>query len=241
MSIFDNKRAALFDLGGTLIEFETRPWEELERDAMARCHSFLSDRGFDIPSAEELAGDFTLFHAAKRLEIKTHNREVVFDLRCAEFLSGYSIDLGSMIAEFSRRFYEPISEQLKSIDGNADLLRFVKKKGMRIGLVSNSPFPASWHRDEMKRFGILEFFDYTVFSSDIGLRKPHHAIFRECLKALGASAQDAVHIGDRPTEDVAGANGMGITSVLIRRADRTLPDGVKPSLIVDDLRDLMDQ
>ena len=70
MSIFDNKRAILFDLGGTLIEFENEPWENLERIGMKRCHSTLQHYGFDIPDADDFAEIFVEFHTDKWKEIK---------------------------------------------------------------------------------------------------------------------------------------------------------------------------
>jgi putative hydrolase of the HAD superfamily len=45
--------------------------------------------------------------------------------------------------------------------------------------------------------------------------KPHAAIFRAALGALGVSADRALHVGDRPLADVAGAQGVGMRAVLI--------------------------
>lgn len=239
MGLFDSKRAVIFDLGGTLIEFENEPWDKLERNGMKTCHRFLVEHGFDIPSANEFADLFVDYRAKKWEEIKKDNVEVLFHKLCAEFIANYSIDLGDAIHEFVKVFYSSVTEQLQLKDGSLEALEFVKGRMLKIGLVSNSPFPADWHREEMKRFGIYKYFDYTLFSSEFGMRKPDAAMFSDCLSFLGVEPREAIHIGDRPTEDIAGAQAAGIRSVLVRREDRHLPEHIKPDFTIDNLRELL--
>ena len=87
-------------------------------------------------------------------------------------------------------------------------------------------FPARWHLDEMNRFGIDGYFDITVFSLDHGMRKPDESIFLDCLDSQGVSPSEAFHVGDRPIEDIGGANKLGITSVMIKRPDLNCPDDI---------------
>jgi len=47
--------------------------------------------------------------------------------------------------------------------------------------------------------------------------KPDPAIFRIALRALGASANAVVHVGDDPIADVQGARATGLRAVLVRR------------------------
>ncbi len=241
MSLFDDKRAVIFDLGGTLIEFESERWDELERKGMRNCYEFLSRNGFDLPDAEEMADRFVEYHQQKWEVIQKDHKEVTFDRLGAEFLSGYDIDLGDAISDFVRAFYAPISELVHRMDGAIETLEFVKASGLKIGLVSNTGFPAEWHRDEMRRFEIYDYFDYTVFSSEFGIRKPDPSMFRDCLGKLGVDAGEAAYVGDRPYEDISGAKNIGITSVLIRRPDREMLSQFKPDIIIDNLKELVSQ
>ncbi len=239
MSIFDNRKALLLDLGGTLIEFEGEPWAELERRSMRVAHKFLLERGFPLPEADAFADEFVAFHTAKWPEIGRTHVELSFDDICNEFLVSKGVGLDRDLRLFTETFYAPISEQLRPIEGGIELISAAKDRGLRVGLVSNSPFPGEWHRREMDRFGLLSLFDYTVFSSEFGRRKPHGSIFTECLGKLGVDAKGAVHVGDRPAEDVVGAQSVGAAAVLIRRPDRVLSDGIKPDYIVDRLKDIV--
>jgi len=240
LSLFDNLNAVLFDLGGTLIEFENQPWDGLERMGMRAAFDALNLESKIEVSASSFADGYVEFHKKKWIEIKKDNVEQSIESLCGEYLRGLGYDPGAGIREFVETFYRPISEQLRLIDGALELLTEVRARGLKIGLVSNSPFEGDQHRSEMSRFGILEYFDYTVFSSDFGMRKPNRSIFMDCVGKLGVAPSRSVHIGDRPTEDTIGAQACGIETVLIRRHDRVLPETIKPDYIVDRLEEILE-
>jgi putative hydrolase of the HAD superfamily len=77
--------------------------------------------------------------------------------------------------------------------------------------------------------GIAQRIDFAVFSSEVGKRKPHPAIFERALDALGVAPGEAMFVGDRLYEDVRGANEVGMTSVqaVWFRADEH-PEGGEP-------------
>jgi putative hydrolase of the HAD superfamily len=51
-----------------------------------------------------------------------------------------------------------------------------------------------------------------VFSSEVGWRKPHPAIFERALDALGVAAGEALFVGDKLATDVAGAAALGMAT-----------------------------
>jgi putative hydrolase of the HAD superfamily len=93
------------------------------------------------------------------------------------------------------------------------LLEALRERGLKLGLVSNA-FDPGWllHRD-LEQMGLAERLDFAVFSSEVGKRKPHPAIFEWALEALDVEATDAVFVGDRLYEDVRGAGELGMTTV----------------------------
>ena len=109
------------------------------------------------------------------------------------------------------------------------LLDALRERGLKLGLVSNA-FDPAWllHRD-LELMGLAERLDVAVFSSEVGLRKPHPAIFERALEAVGVPAENALFVGDRTFEDVRGAAELGMTTVqaLWFRADEH-PDGAEP-------------
>jgi len=109
------------------------------------------------------------------------------------------------------------------------LLEALRERGLKLGLVSNA-FDPGWllHRD-LEQMGLAERLDFAVFSSEVGKRKPHPAIFERALEALEVAPADSVFVGDRLLEDVRGAGELGMTTVqaLWFRADEH-PEGGEP-------------
>ncbi|HEX7298347.1 MAG TPA: HAD family hydrolase, partial [Solirubrobacteraceae bacterium] len=65
-----------------------------------------------------------------------------------------------------------------------------------------------------------------VISAELGVGKPHAAIFRAALERLG-TAGPALHVGDSIEADVAGARAAGLEAVLVVRDGAAAPDGVR--------------
>ena len=90
------------------------------------------------------------------------------------------------------------------------LLETLRGRGLRLGLVSNAVDPP-WllHRD-LERYGVAERLDAAVFSSEVGWRKPHPAIFECALADLGVEPGRALFVGDSLVNDVGGAAALGM-------------------------------
>ena len=93
-----------------------------------------------------------------------------------------------------------------------ELLDTLRGRGLRLGLVSNALDPP-WllHRD-LAEFGVAGRLDAAVFSSEVGWRKPHRAIFERALALLGADPDRTLMVGDRLREDVGGAAALGMAT-----------------------------
>ena len=90
------------------------------------------------------------------------------------------------------------------------LLEALRERGLRLGLVSNAiDPPALLHRD-LERLGVAQRLDVAVFSSEVGWRKPHPAIFERALGELGAEPARTLFVGDNLVNDVGGAAALGM-------------------------------
>ena len=85
-----------------------------------------------------------------------------------------------------------------------------------MGLVSNMHLQADLMRADLAALGLDRFLSATVFSSEVGWRKPDARIFTAALKRLGVEAEEAVFVGDRLRDDIAGARAVGMRTVLTR-------------------------
>lgn len=98
--------------------------------------------------------------------------------------------------------------------------------GLRLAVVSNWDCSLPGVLAEV---GIAGRFDVVAVSALAGAAKPDPAIFHHALRALGTPPAAAIHCGDLPHADCAGARRAGIRGVLLDRAG-TLPPGQCPRI-----------
>lgn len=217
--------AVLFDWGDTLMQFAYSP--EL---VAAGHHAGLAAIGRDdLPHAGEVTERFReeyepLFWVPGTIE------EIEYPGLVRRLLADFGVEIDDealgRFLEAEHRAWDPARILAAHTH---PLLESLRALGLRLGLVSNA-FDPGWllHRD-LEQMGLAERLDFSVFSSEIGMRKPHPAIFERALEALEVDAEHALFVGDRLYEDVRGAAEVGMTTVqaLWFRADEH-PDGAEP-------------
>jgi putative hydrolase of the HAD superfamily len=102
------------------------------------------------------------------------------------------------------------------------LLRELRRRGLRLGLLSNTHWPREWHERILARDGVRDLFDARVYTSELRHTKPHAEAFRAVLDPLGVAPGEALMVGDRPYDDISGAQALGMRTVL-------LPNDLVPS------------
>jgi putative hydrolase of the HAD superfamily len=106
------------------------------------------------------------------------------------------------------------SLQFRTFEDVEPALTAWRRRGLRLVVASN--WDVSLH-EVLDRLGIAPLLDAIVTSAEVGARKPATAVFERALALAGCEAREAVHVGDSPSEDVAGALAAGIAPVLIAR------------------------
>jgi putative hydrolase of the HAD superfamily len=104
-------------------------------------------------------------------------------------------------------------------DAMVEAVRKVKASGTPTGLISNSWGGTSY--DRVADPG--ELFDVMVISGEVGLNKPEPAIFRLGAEKLGVALAECVFVDDL-RENCEGAEAVGMTAILHRGAEETLPE-----------------
>jgi len=115
----------------------------------------------------------------------------------------------------------------KVFDDVVPVLSALRDAGARLAVVSNwdSGLPAL-----LTHLGLASWFDTIVVSHLEGIEKPHPELFRRAVARLNGTPGDALHVGDVPELDRAGAMAAGIASVIVDRrgrlpaSDEALPD-----------------
>ena len=94
---------------------------------------------------------------------------------------------------------------------------------------------------EIEKMDIGQFFKKSFYSADIGVAKPHPAIFKSAIDYLGVESREIIHIGDDPINDVIGAHKAGMDTIWLNRNDEVWPKGLsEPTYTVNNLSEVTD-
>jgi putative hydrolase of the HAD superfamily len=107
---------------------------------------------------------------------------------------------------------------LREDDRMLDAVRRARAAGIRTGLVSNSMGAGRYDRSTFPQL-----FDGVVISGEVGLHKPQPEIFLLGAERAGVAAEDCVFVDDL-RENCEGAEAVGMTAVLHRGAETTVPE-----------------
>jgi putative hydrolase of the HAD superfamily len=90
------------------------------------------------------------------------------------------------------------------------VLRELKKRGLKIGLVSNAARSSRTYRRMLNSYGIGKYFDSMTISCEVGYLKPAREIFHDAAVKLSVEPHEAIHVGDLFKADVVGAVSFGM-------------------------------
>ncbi len=129
--------------------------------------------------------------------------------------------------EMFRQLVRNERSKLKMYEETHLALATLKRAGCRMGIVSNLwPFPVNAIFDRHK---LASYFEHTVFSFEVGARKPDRVIFLDACSRFNVEPGRCLMIGDSLSSDIAGANSVGMPAAVIVRTGEVpaaLPEGV---------------
>ncbi|WP_439850197.1 HAD family hydrolase [Pseudomonas syringae] len=79
-------------------------------------------------------------------------------------------------------------------------------KTFTLGVITNG-------NADVRRLGLADYFAFALCAEDLGIGKPDPAPFLEALRRGNADASVAVHVGDHPSDDIAGAQQAGMRAI----------------------------
>src|SRR5215469_10214693 len=217
-------RAVIFDWGGTLTPWHTIDHDALWLDVCAR--HFPADRAASVADAIR-AAEFALWRQCETVQ-QSATMDIVLER------AGITAD-EALLATYYRAF-EP---HTYTDPEAAPLLRELRGRDIRVGVLSNTMWPRSAHELVFRRDEVFDLIDAAVYSSEIPWTKPHPEAFRAAMAAVGVSDPAAcVFVGDRPYDDIYGAKRLGMRAVLIPNSEVPAHEGVVPDAVITRLAEL---
>lgn len=193
----------LFDVDGTLLDY-------------SRCAAMAIDRTADKmkltlpPTAHEdfFSVNADLWRRSERVEI---DRYRLYAMRFQMLFDAWKIKADGVA--FEKVYQQEMGKTHVPVDGAADLLSYLYGK-YTLCVASNANL--AFQCERLRCAGFLGYFSKFFCADTPGEEKPTARFFDNCLAAFpGIDRRRVLMIGDSPTADVEGAEGVGIDACWI--------------------------
>jgi len=201
-------RAVVFDLWGTLVRW---PLE----DARLLRERWATRLGVSAERLDEL------WYQAGAYEQRESGPLLPF-LSSIRAAAGSNVD----VSEFLDWRVDLARQSLVSDQETVEALRELRRRRVRLALISNCTEDVAIVWPETP---FAPLFDAAIFSATAGFMKPDRRIYELACTEVGAEPSDCLFVGDGANDELAGAQRVGMTSVLIHG------EGEEP--MWEDLRD----
>jgi putative hydrolase of the HAD superfamily len=217
--------AVIFDWGGTLT-----PWHSVDHENL-----WLTVCARHYPAAEAAAAATAARAAEMELWRLAESAQQSSTLDAVFARAGVTAPAGLLDS-----YYEAWDPHTFTDPEASPLLRELRRRGIKIGVLSNTMWPRAAHERIFIRDEIFDLIDGAVYSSEIPWVKPHPEAFRAAMRAVGVTdPAGCVFVGDRPYDDVHGAQSVGMRAVLVPNSDVPAFSEVQPDAVIARLADLL--
>jgi putative hydrolase of the HAD superfamily len=225
-------RAVVFDWGGTLAEFVSAELVDAWR---------LAARHLAPDREDELTDRLVAVEAAFWTTTATHQRSATLADLLAVAASELHLDVAeALLEEAAVRHLDSWTPHVRHDPEAAPTLTALRRRGLRIGLLSNTHWPRPFLERFLERDGLAGLIDARLYTSEMPFQKPHPTAFRAALDALDIDdPATAVFVGDRPWDDISGATAVGMRTVL-RPNPMLAEQGPPPDASITRLAELLD-
>ena len=187
--MYNNYKAVIFDLDGTLVD-SMWIWKEIDI-------KFLEDRGHTLPN-----------------DLQKHIEGMSFTETASYFKERFNLSedldtIKNIWIDMAKSFY---AEKIELKRGIKELLFTLKSKNIKMGIgTSNSRKLAL---SVLETTNILEYFEVIVTSCDVKKGKPEPDVFLEAAKLLKVDPKDCLVFEDTHAGVLAGkAAGMAVVAI----------------------------
>lgn len=239
-------QAVLFDLGGTLHTADSPAGRDVW--FCRRLLDRLADYGIRLDTSPEALA--RSLH--ENSEVYKHaSEETLRELPAAEIWSRYYLrEFGLTEAQLA-----PMAEELSFLYDYErvrvmrrphlrETLETLRRMGLRMGVISNI-ISTSVVPHFLREYGVDQYMECVVLSSETGVRKPSAEIFRVAEEKMGLKPEELAYVGDTISRDVRGVRNAGWKCMIqirnpgVAHRDKGLEhSGYTPDYLIEDLAEI---
>jgi putative hydrolase of the HAD superfamily len=226
--------AVLFDLDNTLY-----PYDACNEAGKRGAYEATRRLGYDLDREE-----FDALYLSGRREAKRDTSGTAAShSRALYFKHGLREHAGRPVPEdaltLTEAFWSAYFEAMEPFPGLEGTFEALAEADVDVGVTTNLTTPTQLRK--LCELGIEDRVDAFVTSEEAGREKPGSATFTLSLARLDCRPGDAVFVGDKPESDIAGANAVGLETVLFNgQTDSETPTAHEPDHHAEELADVLE-
>lgn len=193
--------AVVFDLFGTLVDFESDEVHEIHRTEMASLFGVSIDQFRHMWSKTMAKRDLGCFH------------NTAGDIRNVARLLGVQLE-NAIVEQAVQLRYDFYKRYLKPRAGAVETLNALRSRDYKTGLITvcGTEVPEVWGDTPL-----APLFDACIFSCLESLTKPDPRIYLLTCEQLSVPAKECMYVGDGSYQELAGALAVGMFPIMIER------------------------
>lgn len=215
-------KAVTFDLGNTLLRQDNIDWKKLEKAGFLNHINIFSKQNLSNLTMKEWSGKYDEISGQYEKIAKRYHLEIPAEKIFQTLREYFDIPPAISIQTLLSTFFIPLMNARLLMDHVQDVLKHLRDKEIRCGVISNTVVPGFLAREVLERLEIARYLDFTLFSSDCLFAKPHPMMFRIALARLNMKPSNVLHVGDQIEKDVAGARSVGIRTAWLNHDHKKL-------------------
>jgi putative hydrolase of the HAD superfamily len=193
-------RAILFDVDNTLIDFM-----KMKQEAVRAGVAAMIAAGLPMKQLKAECEVWRLYDKFGYEYQKVFQKMLANNMKKVD----YSILAPGVIAYRRRK-----EGYLMAYPGVRETLELLKRKGYRLGVLSDAPRIQVWLR--LAAMDLHKTFYSVVTFDDTKNRKPHPATFKKAIKKLKVNPEHIVMVGDNIERDIKGARKFGMKTIFAK-------------------------
>lgn len=210
-----NIQAVIFDLGGTLIDYEGMPhyWGDFYEPAFRQAAERLSIS----LSAEQM---HEAIDTLKTYNPRLYPREVEYesDLIFRDVLKSWKLADPDALEQAVEGFFAYFQRRVTVFPDTLETLDALKRSGCQIGVLTDVPTGMPSHLIKRDIAPFADRIDCFVTSIDCGFRKPNPTGIYRIAEQFGVEPSSLLFVGDEE-KDMQAARNAGAAAVRINRAE----------------------